>query len=461
MTQKFLQLVRKGEDSALPLRGLSIAISPSLQNFLHVDNELTLSLGQKIITVPIYIHSLNKQDIIFSKELQNEILLPDHVDTFLLPYPISNNILTLGPVIGILTEINEKQNEISIPSIHHFCEELDDELKKMGGFYYVCGLPNLQEDCVNGYLFHQQKWIQTLLPYPHVFYNRLHSRQIDASNAFLEWKKNFEARNIPLFNSKFFSKMEIHQLLNEHTPFHSHLPVTTELTELSLNEMLHLYSDLYLKPINGSQGRGIIHLQAIHDKYYTTLSSGKRKGNKKEFNSKKKLWKWLQNYMKKKPYLCQQGIVFQSWNERTLDFRILCHKNIHHNWEITSVVGRVAQEDTFVANLAQGAVMKPAKQILDDLFDVKEASTKLNLMKKLTIEIAEFLSYHTNGLLGELGIDVGIDKNGDIWIIEVNSKPSKKLDEHAGKTRPSTKALLEYFIALSFSPFIKERKEDA
>ena len=30
-----------------------------------------------------------------------------------------------------------------------------------------------------------------------------------------------------------------------------------------------------------------------------------------------------------------------------------------------------------------------------------------------------------HGRLVELGIDIGVDKNGEVWIIEINSKPGR------------------------------------
>ncbi|WP_374701241.1 YheC/YheD family protein [Thalassobacillus sp. C254] len=32
------------------------------------------------------------------------------------------------------------------------------------------------------------------------------------------------------------------------------------------------------------------------------------------------------------------------------------------------------------------------------------------------------------GRFGEMGIDIGIDQGGNLWIIECNAKPGKKFD---------------------------------
>ncbi|AYV65382.1 hypothetical protein C2I06_00010 [Niallia circulans] len=461
MTLKFLQLTKK-DDFQKTLKGLSIAISPSLLKFLHVDlhDDVYVCIAKMLIPVNVQTHSLEKQDIVFSTDLEKNLPIPKEINTYLLPYYHKNQIIHLGPVIGILTEVNDDKEDISFPAIQHLCKELTEELTQIGGFFYLFGLQHVQDDFVHGYFFANNTWSKQPLPYPNVVYNRLHSRKAEASTSFLQLKKILEDKEIPIFNSKFFSKDETYQLLVKNAEVTLHLPVTEPLTVENLHFMLKNFPVLYVKPVHGSQGRNIIHIESFNNHYIATISSGKRKGKSQLFTEEKKLWKWLEHYSKGRSYICQQGIDFQKWQGRSLDFRILCHKNYQGNWTITSTVARIAQKNAIVANLAQGAEMKPAKAVLNELLHTENAEQKLEELKRLAIEIAILLHKNTDGYLGELGIDIGMDKQGHLWIIEVNSKPSKKLEEHIEKTRPSTKALLEYFIALSFSPCLKELSDD-
>lgn len=461
MTLKFLQLFKKN-DFQEKLEGLSIAISHSLLKFLNINlnDPVYVCVAKMRLQVAVEIHALEKQDIVFSPNLEEALLLPKEIENFLIPYFNKNQTLHLGPVIGILTEVNDHKEEISFPSIQHLCKELAEELAQIGGFFYLFGLQNFQEDKIHGYFFNNHTWTKHHFPYPNVIYNRLHSRKADASTTFIKLKKLLEEKEIPIFNSRFFSKDETYQLLAKNTTIKKHLPLTEQLTYQNFNSMLKIFPLLYVKPVHGSQGRNIIHMETVDNHYIATLSSGKKKGKSQQFTEKQKLWKWLEGYAKRRSYICQQGIDFQKWNGRSLDFRILCHKNFENNWTITSTVARIAQQKAIVANLAQGAEMKPAKVVLNDLLNTENASQKLEELKALALEIANILSENTNGYLGELGIDIGMDKKGQLWVIEVNSKPSKKLEEHIEKTRPSTKALLEYFIALSFSPCLKEISKD-
>ncbi|WP_400246321.1 YheC/YheD family protein [Niallia sp. JL1B1071] len=460
MTLKFLQLFKK-DDFQEALEGLSIAISPTLLKFLNINlnDPVYVCVAKRNVQVAVQTHSLEKQAIVFSSDLEKRLLLPKETNTFLIPYFNKNQLFHLGPVIGILTEVNDDKEDITFPAIQHLCKELTEELAQIGGFFYLFGLQNIQEDKINGYFFDNNTWTKRHFSYPNVIYNRLHSRKADSSTAFLKLKKLLEEKEIPIFNSRFFSKDETYQLLIKNPTMNEHLPLTKQLTYQNFISMLK-FPLLYVKPVHGSQGRNIIHIEKLDNRFIATISSGKRKGKTQLFSDEEKLWKWLEGYAKRRSYICQQGIDFLKSQERSLDFRILCHKNYQGNWTITSIVARIAQKKAIVANLAQGAEMKPAKAVLHELLTTEKTGQKLEELKALALEIAGILSENTDGYLGELGIDIGMDKQGHLWVIEVNSKPSKKLEDHIEKTRPSTKALLEYFIALSFSPCLKEISED-
>ncbi|MDD3894034.1 MAG: hypothetical protein PHU36_03325, partial [Syntrophomonadaceae bacterium] len=58
------------------------------------------------------------------------------------------------------------------------------------------------------------------------------------------------------------------------------------------------------------------------------------------------------------------------------------------------------------------------------------------------------------GIYGELGLDVGIDKNGALWLIEVNSKPRKTTESEYSTAvmRKTFKRPLEFASYLAGFP---------
>ncbi|MDP4172180.1 MAG: YheC/YheD family protein, partial [Bacillota bacterium] len=87
---------------------------------------------------------------------------------------------------------------------------------------------------------------------------------------------------------------------------------------------------------------------------------------------------------------------------------------------------------------------------LSSSFNKETAMEIIALMKELSVETASILSSKATGLIGELGVDIGIDSTGKLWIIEVNSKPSKNFEDSGQKIRPSAKSILTYCTMLAF-----------
>ncbi|MFT8320742.1 MAG: YheC/YheD family protein [Bacillus sp. (in: firmicutes)] len=449
MTNHFLQISIKKDSS---LSGYTIALSPSLLHYWRINQKKPIYIRIGISKLPVLIQELplEKQDISFSEDLFAAFKIPKQNISFLAQFSKHTQTISLGPIIAILTEIKDNNGSPNFRSIHQLCEELTEEISLIGGLLYVCGFQDFSTDSINGYFYHQDKWEKVELPYPNVIYNRIHSRKLDSSKHFQELKKVLKEKEIPLFNSQFFSKYETHLLLEKNTLLHKHTPETELLSNETTLRMLAKYPSIYIKPVHGSQGRHIHHIRKIDNTYNAISSSGKQKGKNYYFLSIEKLLKWIQRFTKNKTYLIQQGIAFQPFQQRSLDFRVLCHKNFYNQWKVTSVVARAAQKDSFVSNLAQGAEILQAKVVLNELFGKEKSQQLLAELKNLALDVATVITENTDGYLGEMGIDIGIDTTGELWIIEANSKPSKNLDDQSAKIRPSTKALLEYFIRLSF-----------
>jgi hypothetical protein len=348
-------------------------------------------------------------------------------------------------IIAVLTEVYEQdQDGPSFKNIHTFCEELHEYVTKSGGFFYVFTLRNTSKEAFTGFYFDGMHWQKAQLPLPDYVYNRIHVRGTEVSErfaAFMELAKQF---NIKIFNQRFLSKWEVHKWLSQRKHLQAFLPETYLYKDASLSELLKTYNDLYIKPLNGSQGRGIYWLHK--QKNILLAISGKEGIKQQQFTNSHEVTSALAQKIGSKPHLVQQGIDLLKWEENNLDFRVLCHRKNTQEWKVTSVVARSSAEDHFASNLALGGKLLRPQRVLSSFFGKELATTKLSLMKELALEGAHCVSGHVNGLMVELGVDIGIDVSGHLWIIEINSKPSKNLGERSGKIRPSAKAIIDYCI---------------
>lgn len=429
----------------------TIFLSSSLMKYWGMKpfEPIHVCIGTRTLQANVEIKEVEKNNILFSEKLFASIPIPKMKYRFLSQYDKTKKRLYIGPIIALVTEVTELENgEPNFHSIHSFAEELHYTTSLAGGFFYVIQLKDFSMDGSKGWYFDGNDWKRSSIAPPNTFYNRIHSRKMEASPLFKKFKDDLSLIGIPIFNAHFLSKWEVHKILNEEVYLQPFLPDTTLFKKETLHFFLKKYDFVFIKPINGSQGRNIFRATLEGEKIIVRVSSPTEK--KKEFPSIEVFLDWFQKYYTPSTYIIQQAIPFIRYENRQLDFRILCHRNHNELWRTSSIVSRVSAKEQFVSNLARGGeIFKPTKP-LSILFDHQTVMAQIAFMKELSLEVACVISQSTLGLVGELGIDIGIDHDGRPWIIEVNSKPSKNAEEQKSNIRPSAKAIFEYATFLAF-----------
>ncbi|PLR89939.1 YheC/YheD family endospore coat-associated protein [Bacillus sp. T33-2] len=403
---------------------------------------VAICAGKSNVNAEILPADIPADQILFSTRLFSELRLPVKDYKFLVRFSEESNSLSFGPVIAVLTEITG-ETVPSFRSIHSFCEELHDGISGNAGFFYVFSLQHFSDECISGYYYEQENWKMDSLPFPDIVYNRIHSRKAESTKGFAQFAQKLNERKIHLFNHRFLSKWEVHELLEVEGYLGPYLPSTCLYTPEHLEHMLELYDDLYLKPVQGSQGRRIIRILKKDNQICADFSSTKDR-SQFIFTDIASAISKVKTNINDKPFIIQHGIELLELDGRRLDFRVLCHKTREHMWKVSSVVARIAAENHFVSNVAQGGEMIRPLKVLSMAFGPDSAPHQLALIKELALEAAGIISKSSGGLTGELGIDIGADISGRLWIIEVNSKPSKSFEEKRSPIRPSAKAIINF-----------------
>jgi hypothetical protein len=431
----------------------TIYLSSSLLNYwaLNINHQIEICIGSKNVTVTVDTKPIEKDRILFSELLLEEIPLPKKEILFLSQFNQEIKTLYIGPIFALVTEVSEQENEEpSFRSVHSFCEELHYASNIGGGFFYVFHLKDFSKDAIEGYYYETDGWKKDSFPPPNVIYNRVHSRKLEASSYFRKIAAELNFEKIPIFNERFLSKWEVHKTLYEEEHLHPYLPDTELYRDENLSTFLNKYNSVFIKPINGSQGRNILKVSRRDGKISVQSSTAGEQEKIMDFNQLSSFIEWFKKRRNQTTFIIQQSLPLAAYQNRQLDFRVLCHRNHQQDWKVTSIVSRVSAPAQFVSNLARGGEMlKPLKPLVY-LFDQKTAISQVALMKELSIEAANVISQSSSGLIGELGIDMGVDESGRIWIIEINSKPSKNAEEQNTKIRPSAKAIFEYATSLAF-----------
>ncbi|WP_424766379.1 YheC/YheD family protein [Paenibacillus sp. sgz302251] len=195
-----------------------------------------------------------------------------------------------------------------------------------------------------------------------------------------------------------------------------HIPPTKKFTSGNLRSMLNEHQMVVVKPVVGAGGHGVIKVMHDSDGYaYTYYSMTKR------FTSFEELKASLNKQRKGRSYLIQKGIYLATVDGKPIDYRVKYVKT-ESGWVYRSMVGRIARKGLFVTNLCRGGKMVSASKGISRSLSSKEVSDKKAKMRELTVLSTSVLELKYPGI-GQLGFDYGIDKQGKIWIIEVNTRP--------------------------------------
>lgn len=434
---------------ALPI----ISISNELLNRLHLPSDLPLMLrftGQRVY-VSCQAHQKQDNLVIMPQDVATKLHIPDQ-SRLHLSYDAVKKEINLGPVLAILVSQVSTQKP-PFADLNQFSEELIQVARKKHIFAYVVSLAEIAKGghSVYGWTYTNKGWKRKQMPIPQVLYNRISSRKLEKSTLFKEFVKSLPNRSIHLFNHSFLNKWEVYELLSKEPRLIPYLPKTKLFQGLSsLKTMLKAYPILFIKPIHGAMGRGIFRLSRSwmgYDLQYSALDGQKYK----HFSNLTSLYTFLRKKLRKQPSIIQEGIPIIHLQERAVDFRILMQKNKTGNWAVTSSVARIGPNNRFVSNIARGGEINRISTTLKKcgITDPDLITKKMASIAKLTCEA---IDRHHPGHFAELGVDLAVTRSGKVYLLEINSKPSKAdntLTLPSQKGRPSVHRLLEYTLFLT------------
>jgi glutathione synthase/RimK-type ligase-like ATP-grasp enzyme len=439
--------------SSLPVVSLSSCVLKKLE--VPTDLPLRLSFSNHHSQVVCKENNAKTNMMQIDERIAKQIGIPEQCALHLSYNPHTQDLM-LGPVFAVLVSGLSKANP-PFSVFNTFCEEVLRFARHRHVFAYITTLKELfkAEGTVKGWTYTQNRWEKVECPYPQVVYNRISSRKIENTSTYTEIKKRMSEKKIHLFNQTFLNKWEVYERLKEDKELLSHLPRTHMFGPLTLKTMIEQCPVVFIKPIHGSLGRGIYRVSRKingFESQYTTPNGQIQK----HFNRLSQLYSYLGKRVRAKNYIIQQGIPILHKNGRAIDFRALMQKNSTGEWGVTSMVARIGPENRFVSNIAGGGELNKVLPTLNrcNIADPKKVRLQLLRVAKKSCDIIEE-SYKNK--FGELGVDLAITRSGKVYILEINSKPSKTEDSVSvqitqSKGRPSVHRLLDYTLFLMNNP---------
>ncbi|GGG26570.1 YheC/YheD family endospore coat-associated protein [Paenibacillus abyssi] len=413
-----------------------------------------LKLGKEVITAAIKPIKRQGNHLYLSAGIRQTITVPKAGNVYVLS--TGEDEVQLGPLIGVLTDSDVRSSDTPFGPRTGFIKNL----LRLGTnkAYFFAFTPrdiNWQEEKVYGYFLNPQgSWYRKTVPLPDVVYNRLPSRKAETSTSITSLRERFIRKKIPFFNWSFFNKSDVYKLLDGDVEAAKHLPESvSNPTPEKIKELLEKHQFVYYKPTAGSLGNGIYRLTYHPKRGY--FARYRRSGSNVllRFNNFKSLMRMLEsrhgNSLSR--YVIQQGIRLVEIDSCPIDFRFHMHKTGKNEWVPAGIGAKKAGRGSVTTHIKNGGSLMTPEQALSRTFGEKSKEV-LDYAKKVSIKLSEAIERNYPHMLGELGLDIGIDKDGEVYMFEANAKPGRSIFKHPAlkeQGMTSLSYILEHCLYLS------------
>lgn len=420
------------------LSGIVIPLQLSQQLQLRSRQKITLSLGKKEVTATVFIdkRSPDASTIKLTSSLKAELGVPHGG---MIHLKKEGEVLRIGPSIGIVTTGLRNNSRQPIGARSSFFYKLLEAQEGKGVFYYIFAPEDVdwENKEVRGWFLRPTKqgryqWKKLTTALPDVVYDRIPSRGAERKDSVRRFKvqlANYE--NLPMFNQGFFNKWGVHQLLYPNLEVNQHIPETHHAPTLrSVRMMLSKYKMIYLKPKDGSLGYGIVKVVRQPGPSYEVSYNSGGSNVKRKFRKLESLYQHVFRSRRVTSYLVQQGIDLATYQGRPFDFRVHLHKNLENEWVVSCMAAKVAGSGSVTTHVRTGGTVIPGEDLLRLLFG-KQKQAITERISEASIRLASAIEEAKGIYLGELGLDMGIDIHGHVWMFEANSKPGRSIFKHS------------------------------
>jgi hypothetical protein len=306
------------------------------------------------------------------------------------------------------------------------------------------------------------KWVRKRTTFPPLIYDRCRYHGVPTYRILKAFRNKYA--KLHYLSKPLANKWTMHLRLSEDETIKNHLPATLRYSSPhELLRFLKKYKLIYLKPKNGTGGRGILRIEQLgKDLYLIQGRNQQRTILSPQKATEKQLAIKLQGLNLTPDYIVQQGIVLTLRNGRVHDYRLLIQKNGSGDWEVTGCAGRIGPPKSITSNLHGGGNAIAMHKLLTHRFASKDKAEQIKTeIYSFAHKLAPFLETKF-GTLCELGVDIAVDPQGDVWLLEVNPKPSREVFRRIGEKETYRKAVtrpLEYALWLMNKPNETESTE--
>lgn len=222
----------------------------------------------------------------------------------------------------------------------------------------------------------------------------------------------------------FLNKWEMYKALQGEDFGPCKLPQTAILKETSLQQMVKRFRTVYVKPVTTWGGQNISVVRHSGQKHIW-----KKQGEQDEiYDDFKLLTRELVNSYAANISIVQQAAPLVRIEGRPFDIRVHMQRQADDTWTYAGSLARIGGANSLVSNVAisNGAVT-PVKNVLSVLSKNKGRLIQRRL-EQIGHRICSIIDNYRE--FDEVGIDLGVDAKGRLWLIEVNTDDALGMPSH-------------------------------
>ncbi|MDO6353911.1 YheC/YheD family protein [Caloramator sp. CAR-1] len=376
-----------------------------IQEKYNLNEEIKICHGK--LTSRAIIKS-TKEELAISQDLADLLKIKEVDYDFKI---INSEMIILGPVVGILAKRN-----FSALTLKYLSRMERFAINCTKGLLIVFSLDKIKDSFVRGYYFNPEKnkFEEAELPFPLSVYRRIGLSLFEKNMLQSIIGKSY-------FNSHFLNKYEVYKLLSQFEDLKAHIPYTILYKNPSdLFEMIDKFKIIYAKPILGLQGRKVYKISK--EEGYIKLRFREEGLNKIAIINIHQA-DVIDEYIKSGNFILQQGIDLIQYEGRSLDLRCIMTKDRSNTWILNGIVVRVAPQGSIVTNVSSGGGAYMFEDFCINNMGFSDVYTfllkeKIDIFCRRICDCLDNLGYN----MGYLGIDIGVDKYHNVFLIEINSR---------------------------------------
>lgn len=358
--------------------------------------------------------SLTEDNILLSKNLADQLLFPEYTT-----YEIrtDKNEITLGPFIGLL--VKNKDESLNENYLDKMLLHVRD-YAKLNGAIVVFALDKVDssKQLIEGYCYNPLSgyWQRGVFPYPCAIYRTI---GLDT-----QWKNHFLSTiGDRLFNNRYFNKREMHEWFSADPSINAYLPYTMLYESYQdIPDMVDRFGTIYIKPITGLKGRGIVR---VGKKEGAVVFEYREGGKNKQLalENPEEIRQFAEHCFKNRKYLIQQAIQLIRFEGRIADFRCVLQKDQSGLWKFMAMFGRCGEKGSVVSNISSGGTVFVGDNLLKKVIspyklDFYSIQDEIHRLAFAVCTSLDEMGFHC----GVLGLDIGVDIHGQLWLIEINNR---------------------------------------